>query len=440
MSSASIGDVSRPHHRTFPELDFQDLKVISAVGRGAKGVVFAAMRNDDEFGEYFALKVISKALIQKKSKAKDNDEGGECKRVSFEQQVLRLFDHPLLPRLRGVLETEKIIGYAIDYCPGGNLHSLRKKQTEKMFSDDTIRFYAVELVLALEYLHNLGIVYRDLKPENILIQETGHIMLVDFDLSKKLIPRSPKSQSSSSSPISHSSKTAAMKNLRKKRFFRFYSCSMASSMSYEPEALPEYQPPRRSESDSVEKSNSFVGTEEYVAPEVISGKGHNFGVDWWSLGVVLYEMLYGTTPFRGENRKETFYRILTKEPELTGDKTPLRDLIAKLLEKDTDRRIDMEGIKGHDFFRGVQWDSVCEVARPPYIPLNEVGDTKGFNKSQVEIFVHEVFFGTDGEEEKKEKKEENSNNNNNDKEDDNKNVWVEKLSQSHTENENFLIF
>ncbi|XP_028769666.1 serine/threonine-protein kinase OXI1-like [Neltuma alba] len=433
MSSISIGDESHHLQRT---LDFRDLKVISAVGRGAKGVVFAAKRNDDAFGEYFALKVISKALIQKKAKAIDNNEG-ECRRVSFEQQVLRRFDHPLLPRLRGVLETDKIIGYAIDYCPGGNLHSLRKKQTEKMFSDDSIRFYAVELVLALEYLHNLGIVYRDLKPENILIQESGHIMLVDFDLSKKLILKSPKSQSSSSSPISHSSKTTAMKDLRKKRFFRFYSCSLPSPPSYETEASPDFQCPRRSESDSVEKSNSFVGTEEYVAPEVISGKGHNFGVDWWSLGVVLYEMLYGTTPFTGQNRKETFYRILTKEPELTGEKTPLRDLIAKLLEKDRDRRIDLEGIKGHDFFKGVQWDSVLQVARPPYIPLNEVGDTNGFNQKQVEVFVHEVFFGTDGEEEKGKKKEENSNCNNNNN---SKNVWVEKLSQSHTENEDFLIF
>lgn len=180
-----------------------------------------------------------------------------------------------------------------------------------------------------------------------------------------------------------------------------------------------------------------------MAPEVISGKGHDFGVDWWSYGVVLYEMLYGTTPFRGENRKETFYRILMKEPELTGEKTALRDLISKLLEKDRDRRIDLDGIKGHDFFKGVMWDFVLEVARPPYIPLNEVGDKIGFTKSQVEIFVHEVFFGKDGGEEKEKgkNKEENKNISDDDEKGDNKNVWVEKLSQNHTENnEDFLIF
>ena len=125
------------HHResTLPKLDFQNLKVISAVGRGAKGVVFLC--KSEASNEYLALKVVSKALIFKRGKELD---GSERKRISFEQQVLRRFNHPLLPRLRGLLETRRIIGYAINYCPGGNLHSLRKKQTEKTFSDDIIRY------------------------------------------------------------------------------------------------------------------------------------------------------------------------------------------------------------------------------------------------------------------------------------------------------------
>lgn len=117
-------------------LDFRNLKVISALGRGAKGVVFLARIGDRSSTECVALKVISKALILQK---RSNKGSGEYKRVSFEQEVLRRFDHPLLPRLHGVLETEKVVGLAIDYCHGGNLHSLRKKQTEKMFSDDSIR-------------------------------------------------------------------------------------------------------------------------------------------------------------------------------------------------------------------------------------------------------------------------------------------------------------
>jgi serine/threonine protein kinase len=119
--------------REIPALDFQHLKVSSAVGRGAKGVVFLV--KDEASDEFVALKVIAKALIEGKGKA----DGGEYKRICFEQHVLRRLRHPLLPRLRGVLATENVVAYAIDYCPGGNLHSLRKRQTEKMFSDDVIR-------------------------------------------------------------------------------------------------------------------------------------------------------------------------------------------------------------------------------------------------------------------------------------------------------------
>jgi serine/threonine protein kinase len=177
-----------------------------------------------------------------------------------------------------------------------------------------------------------------------------------------------------------------------------------------------------------------------VAPEIVNGKGHGFEVDWWSLGVVLYEMLYGTTPFNGINRKETFYRILSKEPELTGEKTALRDLIRRLLEKDPNRRIKVDEIKGHDFFKGVKWDTVLQLARPPYIPpLIEVENEKtvGYSKNYVEVFVHEVFFpkGDDINEEKKNNKMEEKKGNGEEKR-----VWVDKLSSSLNEDDDFLIF
>jgi len=147
-----------------------------------------------------------------------------------------------------------------------------------------------------------------------------------------------------------------------------------------------------------------VGTEDYVAPEIISGSGHDFIVDWWGLGVVLYEMLYGRTPFRGQNRKETFYRVLTKQPELVGEKTELRDLIARLLEKDPAKRIGARGIKAHPFFRGVDWDRILRVARPPYIPdpssSSLEGDEEGGGYCEaldVEKVVHETFAAKEGE-------------------------------------------
>lgn len=122
-----------------PSLDLRQLKVISALGRGAKGVVFL-VQNETSNGEFLALKAISKASIEKKKeKGSENSHGNEYRRICFEQEVLGCLQHPLLPKLRGVLSTEKIVGYAIDYCPGRDLNSLRKNQTEKMFSNDLIR-------------------------------------------------------------------------------------------------------------------------------------------------------------------------------------------------------------------------------------------------------------------------------------------------------------
>ncbi|XP_010435319.1 PREDICTED: serine/threonine-protein kinase OXI1-like isoform X1 [Camelina sativa] len=352
--------ISPPENHQIPTLNFDNLEVFSALGRGSKGVVFLVKADNKRL----ALKVILRESIESKE-AKDD----EYRRVSFEQGVLSRFDHPLFPRLHGVLSTDKVVGYAIDYCPGRDLNSLRKKQSEEMFSDEIIKFYAAELVIALEYLHNQGIVYRDLKPDNVMIQENGHLMLVDFDLSTNLPPRTPRS--SSPSPT------------KKERSFFAFSGFCNSGIS------PDDSVSRSSESKSSgEKSNSFVGTEEYVAPEVIAGNGHDFAVDWWSLGVVLYEMLYGATPFKGSNRKETFFKILSEPPSLVGETTTLRDLVRKLLEKDPSRRINVEGIKGHGFFRGLDCDLVVKVSRPPYIPAPENYE---ISKIDVEKFVREIF-------------------------------------------------
>ncbi|EOA30646.1 hypothetical protein CARUB_v10013783mg [Capsella rubella] len=413
-------------------LDFNQLEVLSLLGRGAKGVVFLVK---DEEARLLALKVILKEAIKKKKK-KDIENQDEYKRVSFEQGVLSSFDHPLFPSLHGVLSTDKVIGYAIDYCPGRDLTSLRKMQSENMFSDEIIRFYAAELVLALEYLHNQGIVYRDLKPENVMIQENGHLMLIDFDLSTNLAPRTPQPSPSPSKP------SPETRRRRKKRLFRFSSfCNSGISPEEESDSVCSSSSTLVVSDSSVEKSNSFVGTEEYVSPEVITGDGHDFAVDWWSLGVVLYEMLYGTTPFRGSNRKETFYRILSKPPSLTGETTSLRDLIRRLLEKDPNRRINVEEIKGHDFFKGVEWEEVILVSRPPYIPPpdNDGGDKgKDVNtKLDVENIVQEIFVA-------REEREKQSDDANHMKAKGEKNrKWVKGLNNNNHDLEtdnNFLVF
>ncbi|CAN1130927.1 Serine/threonine-protein kinase OXI1 [Linum perenne] len=374
------------HEAVVPILDLDQLTVISPVGRGAKGVAFLVRNN--LFNESWALKVILRDLVEKKQSSPASGDADRYKRIWFEQRVLSRFKHPLLPRLRGILSTDKIVAYAIDYCPGRDLNHLRKIQSEQSFSPVIIRFYAAELVLALEYLHRSGIAYRDLKPENILIQESGHIMLIDFDLSTELSPTVKKNKKKIDNRLPRSKSTR-----RKRSLSLQLLCGCASEESdRRRDPLPDRAQSMTASTEG--KSNSFVGTEEYVAPEVIQGYGHDFAVDWWSLGVVMYEMLYGRTPFRGANRKDTFFRILTMSPDLAGEETPLRDLIRKLLAKDPKERIAVEEIKSHKFFEGLDWGSVVEVSRPPYIPAED--ERGSLNKSiDVEAFVERVF-GTIG--------------------------------------------
>ncbi|ERN18179.1 hypothetical protein AMTR_s00054p00182460 [Amborella trichopoda] len=370
-----------------------DLKSAKVLGRGATGTAFLVHRK--ERNQHFALKVVEKTNI---------------KHVRSELEILRVLRHPLLPRLEGIVVTERVVGYLINYCPGGHLNLLRMQQTESMFSDRIIRFYAAELVLCLEYLHGLGIVYRDLKPENILIQEDGHLMLTDFDLSITLTPQIPQNEINDPSPMA-----TICRRRSKRRKLKFGFLGSAALCGSRPIQEHEDEYPSSSSSSSAgssggyfKRANSFVGTAEYVAPEVVNGSGHDFGADWWSLGVVLYEMLYGRTPFKGHNREDTFRRILTQQPDLTGTETPLRDLIRRLLENKRDKRIGLERIKGHQFFRGVDWHSLLDVCRPPWIPIHVDFDTEmGGEETAIDLvgLVVGASIHVKGEEEKRCKEE-----------------------------------
>lgn len=249
------------------------------------------------------------------------------------------------------------------------------------------RFYAAETLLALEYLHMMGIVYRDLKPENVLVREDGHIMLSDFDLSLKcdVVPEllRAKRYLDSNDKYAKCSTPSCVAPMQP-----VLSCFSASnkrnkanvSTITERVNVQELHPELVAEPINA-RSKSFVGTHEYLAPEVISGQGHGSAVDWWTLGVFLYEMLYGRTPFKGENNEKTLINIL-KQP-LTFPKigigsskefeemVKVQDLICKLLVKNPNKRIgSLKGsveIKRHEFFKGVNWALIRSV-RPPEVP------------------------------------------------------------------------
>uniref|UniRef100_A0A0E0K234 non-specific serine/threonine protein kinase n=1 Tax=Oryza punctata TaxID=4537 RepID=A0A0E0K234_ORYPU len=419
-----------------PQLSLADLKALSVLGRGARGVVFhvvpaggaaaaVAAATDEGVGagcppdvDPMALKAISRAAARHKCAEIAGGPGGDGhRRIWFERDVLLALRHPLLPSLRGVVATDSVVGFAIDRCSGGDLNALRRRQAGRVFSVAAIRFYAAELVLALEHLHGLGVVYRDLKPENVLIQDSGHIMLVDFDLSTTLPPPPPPPPPDTAPPPHTSSPSSPSSRARGGRrdstkAVAVFGCfpsrrGAVSRPSPPPSSSSSQSPPSTSRTASssssstccssgartpAAKSNSFVGTEDYVAPEIVAGSGHDYAVDWWGLGVVLYEMLYGRTPFRGRSRRETFHRVLAARPEMPGEPTPLRDLIGLLLEKDPGKRLGAHGVKRHAFFRGVDWDRVLDVARPPFIPTPDDDDAGAVAEAlDVEKVLHEAF-------------------------------------------------
>lgn len=348
-----------------------EFRPIRALGHGDMGTVYLAKHMTS--GKPVAMKVMSKELMEKKR---------SHKRAWMEKEILQKLDHPFLPRLFTKFESRNHTFLLMSYCSGGDLNTLRQRQKDRMFSESAARFYAAEVVVALEYLHQHGILYRDLKPENILVQADGHIMITDFDLS--LIINNPQESQTKGSCRDQIGRKKTTKSLLAKLnpgHVGAKRCTNSSAIIIPKEGAGASASARETgyyhldgRKESVyEHSHSFVGTEEYVAPEILWGKGHGTAVDWWAFGILLYEMVYGKTPFKGSTRKETFYNILCKEPpELSEPWSPLKDLLRRLLVKEPTLRLgfisDAQEIKNHEFFEGVRWDELEYVSRPPFVP------------------------------------------------------------------------
>ncbi|KAL0450601.1 UNVERIFIED_CONTAM: Serine/threonine-protein kinase D6PKL2 [Sesamum latifolium] len=343
---ARDGELSLGHFRLLQKLGFGDIG----------SVYLAELRS---MGCLFAMKVMDKGMLVSRKKVV---------RAQTERDILGLLDHPFLPTLYSHFETEKFSCLLMEFCSGGDLHLLRQRQPGKHFSEQAARFYASEVLLALEYLHMMGVVYRDLKPENVLVREDGHIMLSDFDLSLRCYV-SPTLVASSDGPActisSYCIQPSCIDPACKLPVCAEPSCFQPSC--FKPRLFNSKAVKVRGEKTTLAsldslpvlvaeptaaRSMSFVGTHEYLAPEIIRGDGH----EQWG----------GHSPL--------------KFPEGSAISFAAKDLIRGLLAKDPQKRLGFKRgateIKQHPFFESVNWalirSTTPQIPKPRSIAKSDV--------------------------------------------------------------------
>jgi len=234
------------------------------------------------------MKVLKKAVIEEKR---------QIANTKSEREILLKIKHPYIVSLCYAFQNEYNLYLVMDYYPGGALFFHLRKQ--EMFPEEKAKFYAAELLLALQHLHDHFIVYRDLKLENILMDEKGHVALTDFGLSKQDVRG--------------------------------------------------------------DGASTFCGTAEYIAPELLKGLNYGKAVDWWSFGILLYEMMTGYTPFFHKNRNYMFHCIQNVAPNFNDTfSTDAIDVLSSLLERNPKKRLGSgergaQDIKEQDFFENIDW-------------------------------------------------------------------------------------
>ena len=299
------------------ELTLESFKIITVLGKGTFGKVYLTELIDDK--SLYAIKAIRKDVLI---------ETEQVESTKQERDILLECDHPFLCGMDYVFQNDLRLYFVMPFIRGGELykHFLKCKR----FPESQVKFYAIQIVLALGYLHSKDICHRDMKLENILIDETGYLKLIDFGLAKIL-------------------------------------------------------------KDS-ELSQSFCGTPEYLAPEMVAQKGHDKTVDWWAVGILIYEMLIGVTPFYNRSRNLMLVKIQQSKivfPDKSKYKIEyseeVQDVICKLLNKKKSKRLgaidDYEEVLSHPWFSEFDIDDIiAKKVKAPFIPeFDDQYDTKYFN-------------------------------------------------------------
>jgi len=317
----------------------EHFKTVKIIGRGAFGEVRVVKKKDD--GEVYAMKtMLKKEMIDKNQVA----------HIKAERDLLSAADNPWLVRLLYSFQDDKYLYLVMEYCGGGDLMTILMR--EDILTESQTRFYMSELACAINSVHELKFVHRDLKPDNVLISNTGHIKLSDFGLAK------------------------SFKNTQDD-FINQYQKHGGTQKKPDQKKRGKY---RRSRALMF----STVGTPDYIAPEVFSQKGYGESVDWWSLGVILYECLVGYPPFYAEEplqtcRKIVNYKRTLKVPQEACLSADANDIILKLICH-RNSRINFRGIKRHPFFKLCNWGNLM-AHKPPFVPkLTDKFDTSNFDE------------------------------------------------------------
>ncbi|XP_059628399.1 3-phosphoinositide-dependent protein kinase 2-like isoform X2 [Cornus florida] len=325
--SSNLGKVQRSRSFAFraPQENFtiHDFELGKVYGVGSYSKVVRAKKIDT--GIVYALKVMDKKFITKENKTAY---------VKLERIVLDQLDHPGIVRLFFTFQDNFSLYMALESCDGGELFDQINRKGR--LSEEEARFYAAEVVDALEYIHSLGLIHRDIKPENLLLTAEGHIKIADFGSVKPLLD---------------------------------------SRITILPNAA------------SDDKACTFVGTAAYVPPEVLNSSPATFGNDLWALGCTLYQMLSGTSPFKDASEWLIFQRIIARDirfPNFFSEEA--RDLIDRLLDTNPSKRPGAgpdgyASLKEHPFFKGVDWTNLRALPTPR-LALEPKGQSKEGGNAQ----------------------------------------------------------
>lgn len=298
------------------EVSLKDFQFIAVLGRGAFGKVMLAAEKSTS--QLYAIKALKKEFIIQ------ND---DVKSTKLEKRIFQAANgakHPFLVNLHSAFQTDSRVYFAMEYVSGGDLmaHIMEKKR----FSQARAKFYASEVLLALEYFHKNNIIYRDLKLDNILLTPDGHIKVADYGICKENMPYG-------------------------------------------------------------QTTRTFCGTPDYMAPEILSSNRYGRAVDWWSFGVFIYVMLVGRYPFHGEDEQDVLEAIMADAIEYPASLgKEVLSLLKGLLNKNPAKRLgggrqDAEEIKRHQYFAGVDWRMVLEKKiTAPWVPtIRHATDVSNFD-------------------------------------------------------------